>query len=53
MSVAEYQRVSIRVNVNLTQKQVTEGLILADDHFLSWKRHDSGVVFCQGIHNNV
>jgi len=42
----------MRVDVSLTQEQVREHLIFADDRILSFKPHDTGV-FCDNIAINV
>jgi len=42
----------MRVDVSLTQEQVSEGLIFADDHILSFKPDDTGV-FRKDIEVNV
>ena len=52
MRVAEYRRVSIRVDVSLTQEQLSQRMIFTDDRILSFKLHDTGV-FRDDIDINV
>jgi len=52
MKGAEYQCVSMRVDVSLGQQQVSESLIFADDRLLSFKPYDTGV-FGQDIEINI
>jgi len=42
----------MRVDVSLTQEQVSQRLIFTDDHILSFKPHDTGV-FREDIDINV